>query len=533
MPPQPVPSQGEPFATQPEIESPIARARNFASGYNPMKHPLRTLMRLGVASTFIPGAPKLWNIPTQGTNLNSFSFFGFRSLLTGTASIGQGRLYGAAAGSLLGGVPGAVMGALSGGGLARDKKGAGGLTKLLGKGTTIGGFGQTAFNTSTDFMHSMFAGGIPEGTSAASKAATGFAERTIGKPIPLYSELWQNRYYKRTVTAPYAIAKNVPENVIRASGELASQTIGAKPGGFVYEEATTATLAQQKSRVKQQVKARARSRGRKRVSKKIRRGFRKESAAYRRLFDVDKIIEGSHKAYFASAEQSYKSVYSAMRGITKQSSALSLKMSMFGEYSPFFARGREAMDKTMLGLYTGPEAMKAGNAAWIAKRNATAYQAMKTSTKVGATAVQQAKAGGELAKFINPKTGKVFESATVAGLSPEQITGEVGLGAKAGLKSSARKQIASATRSMIKVAIAAKVIRGVGRIAGGAVRGAISTLETGSAIARQIGKAEFGSGRALVTKQASTERSRAIMAIQNSGINARQYLGREALMYAE
>lgn len=80
-----------------------------------------------------------------------------------------------------------------------------------------------------------------------------------------------------------------------------------------------------------------------------------------------------------------------------------------------------------------------------------------------------------------------------------------------------------------------------------AAQGAISVFGAGKAIAnrvldtarhavttaRQVGQMEFGTGQTLDTKMASTERSRAIQAMQSVGLSARSYLGHEAALLAQ
>jgi hypothetical protein len=63
---------------------------------------------------------------------------------------------------------------------------------------------------------------------------------------------------------------------------------------------------------------------------------------------------------------------------------------------------------------------------------------------------------------------------------------------------------------------------------GAAAESTITTVKAMSNIAASIGKMNFGSGRSLETAMASTERSRAISAMQNVGMSARSYLGQEA-----
>jgi len=67
---------------------------------------------------------------------------------------------------------------------------------------------------------------------------------------------------------------------------------------------------------------------------------------------------------------------------------------------------------------------------------------------------------------------------------------------------------------------------------GTAVNQAVNTVNQVVQVARNMGKMEFGTGRTLDTQVASTERSRAISAMQNIGISARSYLGQEAAIMA-
>jgi len=76
----------------------------------------------------------------------------------------------------------------------------------------------------------------------------------------------------------------------------------------------------------------------------------------------------------------------------------------------------------------------------------------------------------------------------------------------------------------------------IGKIAakamGAAIGGAVQAAENFTSYVGRITHLDFGSGRALTTRMAATERSRAIQAIQYSGMNARSYLGYESQIYA-
>jgi len=61
----------------------------------------------------------------------------------------------------------------------------------------------------------------------------------------------------------------------------------------------------------------------------------------------------------------------------------------------------------------------------------------------------------------------------------------------------------------------------------------LNTMDNLSRVAANINRMEFGTGQALVTPLATTERQRALQAINQSGISARSYLGKEAKMLAE
>lgn len=68
---------------------------------------------------------------------------------------------------------------------------------------------------------------------------------------------------------------------------------------------------------------------------------------------------------------------------------------------------------------------------------------------------------------------------------------------------------------------------------GGILNAGAQAIEAGSKLHMQMTHLEFGSGQSLHTKQASTERTRAIQAIQSSGLNARSYLGKESMIYSQ
>jgi hypothetical protein len=88
-----------------------------------------------------------------------------------------------------------------------------------------------------------------------------------------------------------------------------------------------------------------------------------------------------------------------------------------------------------------------------------------------------------------------------------------------------------AKASLIGLSQAARamyIYQGAKSIASAGVDQVIGTLRNVAAVTRNIGRMEFGTGRTLETAMASTERSRAMSAIQSIGISARSYLGREA-----
>jgi hypothetical protein len=68
---------------------------------------------------------------------------------------------------------------------------------------------------------------------------------------------------------------------------------------------------------------------------------------------------------------------------------------------------------------------------------------------------------------------------------------------------------------------------------GNLVNAGVRTVQQAITTTKNIGRMEFGTGQTLDTMQASTERSRAIQAMQNVGISARSYLGQEAAIRAE
>jgi len=77
------------------------------------------------------------------------------------------------------------------------------------------------------------------------------------------------------------------------------------------------------------------------------------------------------------------------------------------------------------------------------------------------------------------------------------------------------------------------VYGGVKKLGGAVLSNALNTVQTVTGITRNIGQMEFGTGKTLETRQASTERSRAVAAMQNVGISARSYLGQEAQMMSQ
>jgi len=70
-------------------------------------------------------------------------------------------------------------------------------------------------------------------------------------------------------------------------------------------------------------------------------------------------------------------------------------------------------------------------------------------------------------------------------------------------------------------------------VAGGLAKTGMNAMISATNALNRLGRTEFGSGRAFESAGANTERQRALVAISNSNINARSYLGREAeLMHA-
>jgi len=68
---------------------------------------------------------------------------------------------------------------------------------------------------------------------------------------------------------------------------------------------------------------------------------------------------------------------------------------------------------------------------------------------------------------------------------------------------------------------------------GGLLNATAKGIEAGSRLQMSMSHLEFGSGKSLNTQQASTERTRALQAIQSSGLNARSYLGKESQIYSQ
>ena len=74
---------------------------------------------------------------------------------------------------------------------------------------------------------------------------------------------------------------------------------------------------------------------------------------------------------------------------------------------------------------------------------------------------------------------------------------------------------------------------GIGGLVTDAAKGTMNSIKETMAVSQSIGRMEFGSGKSLETKLGSTERSRAISAMQNVGLSARSYLGQEAKIIAQ
>jgi len=73
----------------------------------------------------------------------------------------------------------------------------------------------------------------------------------------------------------------------------------------------------------------------------------------------------------------------------------------------------------------------------------------------------------------------------------------------------------------------------IGKAFSGLIGAAATGVRKGAELTSRLTHLEFGSGKVTMTAQASTERTRALQAIQYSGLNARSYLGRESQIYSQ
>jgi hypothetical protein len=552
---------------------------------------------MGMLMSFVPGGPKLWDIPTKGINLKSSQFLGLRSLLYGTKGSVGGRMIGALAGGSMFGLPGGIFGFAFGDMLSQQVSGKGaGLfgaispaieTKhaaRLAEGTFFGvgrkftgitGFKELTkptfapeapmmkalknmfgFKTeeqwmklveskvkllqrkgladkfSVDTMKDILAdpnrtiiGAEAAATKMGLPTSLPGGRREFLKAIEtgtLNSELFVGTVGKASTSNMQGFYKALNKNIAKSMKfgqseveNLLRATMGPGPAGAAMQDILTKYGAVAGGDYRTAMR-----------SAQIMQGAGLPGAQGRSLaVALKSSVEGNlpriltpdvwKRTGAAVSEDLVKRFQTAVTStsafqtyLAEELPRLTSKVRMFGEFSIGTTAGRGRFKAEVKNLFFGPKGGQMADATARFMDAQNSLQSMVGGATKGAAGVVIPGAGGAAA-VVNKKLMRQVDLTTESQLfrvgTSYAIKGVVGY-------------------------LGAKWL--IGKTAG-LVKSGVETLERGAAIARQVGKMEFGSGRALVTPLATTERTRAIQAIQNSGINARQYLGREANMYAE
>jgi hypothetical protein len=135
-------------------------------------------------------------------------------------------------------------------------------------------------------------------------------------------------------------------------------------------------------------------------------------------------------------------------------------------------------------------------------------------------------------------SSRIADRATMINISGKQMApgGMKALGLDRGAletKMFSRLESTSLNSSLSNYFLLAFLGHYAGKAISGSIKAGANLIRKGAEFSSKLTHLEFGGGQVAMTAQASTERTRALQAIQYSGLNARSYLGRESQIYAQ
>ena len=225
----------------------------------------------------------------------------------------------------------------------------------------------------------------------------------------------------------------------------------------------------------------------------------------------------------------------------------------FGKYGITGQTAKDFRQHLLTGAYEARERSTAGNKfmrSWFSKRQAQYYDPIgKVLSQSGSISEFMERVQNPEAKRLTfryskstpyARTARAMEAGTIHAM--KQTLGADGYAAAmktggAQLQSDIQKFAVAGTNRVRLLSTATRIARAgaaltiLPALAGAAFSGAQEVFGRGVATLNALQRMDFGGGDVLDSARLATERQRQMMAIQNSGLNARGLLGSEASYY--